>query len=190
MNRQFGLLNSRIEDMRTDLKERLRDTNRRVDEILPPAPAEMRAGEREPAGARAATGDRHRAAAGGGSGPGAGGLTRGRSRPWRSQRYHAVERLRKLGAENREPRAALEYERRMRTAEIAAAERPCRGRKTPALRQDRGVEVGEVDLLHGRPVTRYIARRPVRLQRAHPVGCPASPWTDAWRSVRTPPTWD
>ena len=39
------------------------------------------------------------------------------------QRYHAVERLRKLEAENRELRAALEYERRMRTAEIAAAER-------------------------------------------------------------------
>ena len=38
MNRQFGLLNSRIEDMRTDLKERLDDTNRRIDEILPPAP--------------------------------------------------------------------------------------------------------------------------------------------------------
>ena len=42
------------------------------------------------------------------------------------QRHHAAERLRKLEAENRELRAALEHERRRRAAEVGAAER--RGR--------------------------------------------------------------
>ena len=44
------------------------------------------------------------------------------------QRHHAAERLRKLEAENRELRAALEHERRTRAAEVDAAER--RGRAT------------------------------------------------------------
>ena len=42
------------------------------------------------------------------------------------QRHHVAERLRELEAENRELRAALEHERRMRATEVAAAER--RGR--------------------------------------------------------------
>ena len=42
------------------------------------------------------------------------------------QRHYAAERLRKLEAENRELRAALEHERRLRAAEVDAAER--RGR--------------------------------------------------------------
>ena len=42
------------------------------------------------------------------------------------QRHHAAERLRKLEAENRELRTALEHERRMRATEVDAAER--RGR--------------------------------------------------------------
>ena len=42
------------------------------------------------------------------------------------QRHHAAERLRKLEAENRELRTALEHERRMRATEVGAAER--RGR--------------------------------------------------------------
>ena len=39
------------------------------------------------------------------------------------QRHHAAERLRQLEVENSELSAALEHERRMRAAEVNAAER-------------------------------------------------------------------